>query len=83
MELEITDWNEFDPLATATSIIITIQKLYPREFQWAPNDYIDRLYGSNVLRTFVAQKKPADYLPPLWFHDVMRFSEFRKRFLIY
>ena len=83
IELEITDWNKFNPLETATSIIITIQKLYPREFQWAPNDYIDRLYGSNVLRTFVAQKKPADYLPPLWFHDVMRFSEFRKRFLIY
>ena len=83
IEIEITDRNEFDPLAISTAIIITTKYLYPREFQWASNNYIDKLFGSNILRTFTAQGKPADYLPPLWFHDILRFSEFRQRFYLY
>ena len=83
IEIEITDRNEFDPLAISTAIIITTKYLYPREFQWASDNYIDRLFGSNILRTFTAQGKPADYLPPLWFHDILRFSEFRQRFYLY
>lgn len=83
IEIEITDRNEFDPLAISTAIIITTKYLYPREFQWASDNYIDKLFGSNILRTFTAQGKPADYLPPLWFHDILRFSEFRQRFHLY
>lgn len=83
VEIEITNMNTFDPLATATAIIILTSQLYPREFKWAEYDRMDKLYGYNQLRLFAAQKKPPNYLPPLWFHDVIRFNEFRQRFLIY
>lgn len=83
LEITITDRLEFSPLATATGIIITINQLYPREFQWTGDGYIDKLFGHELLRTFSAQGKPANYLPPLWFHDVVRFNEFRQQFLLY
>lgn len=83
IEIEITDPDRFDPLATATAIIVLVSQLYPREFQWAEYDRIDKLYGYDQLRVFAAQGKSPNYLPPLWFHDVLRFSEFRQRFLLY
>lgn len=83
IDIEITDKNQFDPLASATTVIILASQLYPREFKWADNDRMDKLYGYNQLRIFAAQQKPPNYLPPLWFHDVVRFNDFRRRFLIY
>jgi len=83
IEIEITNIDTFDPLATATALIILTSQLYPREFEWIEYDRMDKLYGYNQLRTFAAQNKPANYLPPLWFHDVIRFNEFRQKFLIY
>ncbi len=83
IEIRITDRLEYDPIATAVTIILTVQQLYPREFEWTGDGYIDKLFGHEMLRTFSAQGKPPEYLPPLWFHDVIRFNEFRKQFLLY
>jgi hypothetical protein len=41
------------------------------------------LFGHSQLRVFAAQGKPANYLPPLWLKDVLKFNEFRQKFLIY
>tara|TARA_Y100000590_G_C15665420_1_gene994260 strand:+ start:109 stop:1419 length:1311 start_codon:yes stop_codon:yes gene_type:complete len=83
IKIMIQDRNLFKPIATATTILILIQQLHPREFQWEKNDYIDKLFGTNDLRIIAAQKKPPDHLPPLWLQDVYKFNEFRKPFLLY
>jgi len=83
IEIKIIDKDIFKPIATATTILILIQQLHPREFQWEKNDYIDKLFGSNELRIIAAQKKPPDHLPAIWFKDVYKFNEFRQPFLIY
>ena len=83
VDISITDRNKFDPLRTATSLIILTSRLYPREFQWTGDGYIDKLFGTSLLRTFTAQEKPPEYLPPQWNHDVFRFNQFRERFLLY
>ncbi len=82
LELRITDRNSFDPLQTATTLIVLSEQLYPRQFSWN-GDYVDKLIGYDLLRVFVAQKKNPEYLPARWAHDVLRFNEFRKRFLLY
>ena len=83
VDVKIIDPNLYDPIATATSIITLASQLYPREFKWAEFNRIDMLYGHSQLRVFSAQGKPANYLPPLWLKDVIKFNQFRQRFLIY
>ncbi|MBC8215908.1 MAG: DUF1343 domain-containing protein [Candidatus Marinimicrobia bacterium] len=83
VEIRITDKYKFEPIRTAAAIIFTIHHLYPREFQWEKYDYIDKLFGSSLLRTMVAQGRGADELSPLWGYDILRFSEFRNKFLLY
>ena len=83
IEFDITDREVFDPLATATSIMIIAYQLYPRQFEWIHNNYINKLFGHNLLTAFAAQGKTPEYLPPQWVMDVIRFSEFRERFLLY
>ena len=83
IEILISDKKLVKPLETATSIITLISQLHPREFKWEGNGYIDKLFGSNQLSLFVAQKKPPGYLSPLYMHDEIEFSKFRKTFLLY
>ena len=83
VDIFITDANRYDPLATATAILVLAYQLYPRQFQWDEFDRIDMLYGHSQLRIFAAQGKPANYLPPLWLKDVLKFNEFRQKFLLY
>ncbi len=82
IDITITDRDQFDPLLTAATIIIIIEQLYSRQFSWN-GDYVDKLFGYELLRTFVAQKKQPEYLPARWAHDIIRFSEFRSGFLLY
>tara|TARA_B100001750_G_scaffold244628_1_gene262402 strand:- start:305 stop:1612 length:1308 start_codon:yes stop_codon:yes gene_type:complete len=83
IQLSITDRDEFNPLTTATTIMLLIHRLHPREFQWEEAGYIDKLFGTNDLRIIAAQKKPPNHLPALWAQDVYKFNEFRQTFLIY
>ena len=83
IKMSITDKNEFDPISTATSIIMLIHHLHPREFQWTGDGYIDKLFGSDLLRTLTAQNKSPEMLPPQWVHDVYLFNQFRQPYLIY
>ena len=83
IKISITDKNEFDPIRTATYIIMLIHNLHPREFQWIGDGYIDKLFGSNLLRTVTAQSKHPEMLPPQWAHDVYLFNQFRQPYLIY
>ena len=41
IDILITDPNRFDPLATATSILILANQLYPKEFKWDELNRID------------------------------------------
>jgi uncharacterized protein YbbC (DUF1343 family) len=83
IQLNITDRDEFNPLTTATTIMLLIHQLHPREFQWEGDGYIDKLFGSNDLRIIAAQKKPPNHLSAIWAQDVYKFNEFRQTFLIY
>jgi len=83
IQLTITDRDEFSPIITATTLIMIINQLHPREFQWKKDGYIDKLFGSDLLRLLAAQKKSPDYLPSQWAKDVYRFNDFRQPFLIY
>ena len=57
IEVIIKDINQFSPLSTATSIMLLIERLHPREFQWEKDDYLNKLFGTNDLRVIAAPEK--------------------------
>jgi uncharacterized protein YbbC (DUF1343 family) len=79
----VTDWNTFDPLRTAAIILSVVSGNYPNQFQWTGSFYVDKLYGHDYLRIFLAQRRDPAKLPATWTHDVIRFSQFREKFLLY
>ena len=83
LKVSVVDRKLVKPIEIATSIMTLISQLHPREFRWESNGYIDKLFGSNQLRLFVAQRKPPDYLSPQYMHDEIEFSKFREPFLLY
>ena len=83
IKLSITDYNGFEPIKTAISIISLISSLHPREFLWINENYIDKLIGSDLLRIAIAQKKSADMIIPEWSQEIYKFNEFRKPYLLY
>ena len=83
IQISINNRDEFQPIVTATALMLLIERLHPRQFKWAKDDYIDKLYGTKDLRIIAAQKKPPSHLPAIWAKDVYTFSDFRKGFLIY
>ena len=83
IKIMIKDKNKYEPVVTATTMMLYIQRLHPREFQWEKDGYVDKLFGSNELRVIAAQNKPPGHLPAIWARDVYKFSEFRQPFLIY
>ena len=83
IQISINNRDDFQPIVTATTLMLMIERLHPRQFKWAEDDYIDKLYGTKDLRIIAAQKKPPSHLPAIWAKDVYTFSDFRKKFLIY
>jgi len=83
VEITITDKKQFEPVKTIAAVIMTAHHLYPREFQWEVNGYMDRLFGGPLMRLMTAQGKDADELASMWGHDILRFAEFREKYLFY
>ena len=53
--LTITDEN-IEPIRTATSLLVLINQLFPRQFKWEENNYRPT-FGSNELRILSAKKR--------------------------
>lgn len=81
--VRIRNKNSFNPLLTGVGLLLTLQIMYPNEFKWEQNLFIDKLYGSDYLRKFVEQERNILSFDPLWQDDQFEFYEFRKPFLIY
>ena len=83
IRMTITDWQAFDPLRTAATILSIVSGNYPSQFRWTGSYYIDKLYGHDYLRIFLAQHRDPAKLAATWTHDVIRFSQFREKFFLY
>ena len=83
VKLIIENKDRFDPLRTTVTILSLTANLEPRRFKWVGNNYVDKLYGHNYLRLFIAQERDIRKLPATWSEEVIRFNQFRQKFLLY
>ena len=81
--LNITDREQYDPLLTGVGVLLTLKKMYSDQFSWDNNFIIDKLFGSDYLRKYIAQERNILSFNPIWEKDQIQFYSFRFPYLIY
>ena len=80
--LEVTDRSTFRPVMTGLSIIGVFRRLEPRKFE-VRDGLMDRLLGSDIVRTRLNEGTPAGELLRLNAADFDNYMKMRKTYLLY
>lgn len=89
IQLHITDRRSLRPVTVAVHLLQTLKHLYPQAFDWRPPWEpggvlpIDRLSGSDRLRTQIDAGVPASEIVAGWQPELQAFSVCRDRYLLY
>lgn len=90
VQLYITDHGSYDTIRTAVAMIISAKSLYAKDFLWrydtgdAVDPYwIDKLSGSDYLRTAIDAGKDVDAVVAGWQGELAAFERVRRNYLIY
>jgi uncharacterized protein YbbC (DUF1343 family) len=83
VQLHLTDEREFEAIRTAVTMIITAKQVYPSVFGWRPDNWIDKLSGSDRLRHMVDAGAGVDDVVGAWQEELAAFRRQREQYLLY
>ena len=83
IHINITDREKASPLLIVLHIIDIIHKIHPNDFKFNSNNYIDKLYGSDMLRKIILSNDDIGILFEDWNKDRIEFKKIREPFLLY
>jgi uncharacterized protein YbbC (DUF1343 family) len=83
VELTVTDLRTFDAIRTAVAMFVTAKRVHPDLFGWRPDFYIDKLSGSNRLRTMVDAGADVTEIVQSWQAELAGFTAKRQPYLLY
>jgi uncharacterized protein YbbC (DUF1343 family) len=83
VELYVTDRYAFDPVRTAVAMLVTLKRAYPSDFGWRPDNWIDKLTGSDHVRRSVDAGMGTDDIVAGWQAELNAFRALREKYLIY
>jgi uncharacterized protein YbbC (DUF1343 family) len=83
VQLAVTDPRTFDAVHTAVEMLVTAKRLYPDLFAWRPDLGIDKLSGSDRLRTMVDAGAGVDEIVGSWQAELASFVARRQPYLLY
>lgn len=83
VQLHLTDERAFEAIRTAVTMIITARQLYPSVFGWRPDNWIDKLTGSDRLRRLVDAGAGVDEVVGAWQQELAAFRRLREQYLLY
>lgn len=86
VQLHLTDRpdrREFHPVRTAVAMLVTVKKLYSKDFDWREDNWIDKLTGSDRVRKAVDAGRGTDDIVDEWHAELAKFRRIRKKYLIY
>ncbi|MET9628515.1 DUF1343 domain-containing protein [Lentzea sp. NPDC006480] len=81
--LHVTNAAEFDAISSAVAMLITAKSLYPSVFAWRPDNWIDKLSGSDRLRRMIDAQAPLDEIVGAWHQELQQFRRTRLPYLRY
>ncbi|MFD4195348.1 exo-beta-N-acetylmuramidase NamZ family protein [Amycolatopsis thermoflava] len=83
VQLTVTDPASFDAIRTAVAMLVTAKKLHPDLFGWRADNGIDKLTGSDRLRTMVDRGAGVDEIVGSWQAELDEFTARRRPHLLY
>jgi uncharacterized protein YbbC (DUF1343 family) len=86
VQLHVTDRREFDAIRTALAMIITAKNVHKQDFAWRESKapyWIDRLTGSEWVRTAIDGGADVDEVIAGWQQELAEFRATREKYLIY
>jgi uncharacterized protein YbbC (DUF1343 family) len=83
VQLIVTDRRACDPIRTAIAMLVTLKRLYPGDFAWRPDHWIDNLTGSDQVRTSIDAGADTDDVVAGWQGELAAFRALRATYLSY
>jgi uncharacterized protein YbbC (DUF1343 family) len=82
VKIVVTNINEFEPVKAGMAILVSLKKLFP-QFAFNKNNFIDKLAGTDRLRTMINNGTRYAEIVESWSSDLEKFKEERKKYLLY
>ncbi|CAK7282149.1 exo-beta-N-acetylmuramidase NamZ family protein [Streptomyces misionensis] len=82
VQVHVTDRGVYDPVRTGIALLVTARKVW-KEFAWRPDDWIDKLTGSDRVRTMIDAGAGTDEVVGAWQRELAAFRRTREEYLLY
>ncbi|WP_318204368.1 DUF1343 domain-containing protein [Streptomyces sp. SCL15-4] len=82
VQIHVTDRAAFDPVRTGIALLVTARKAWDG-FAWRSDHWIDRLTGSDRVRTMIDAGADTDEVTGAWQEELAAFRRVRKGYLLY
>lgn len=83
LQVHITDERRFEAIRTAVTMIVAAKRVHPDRFGWRPDNFIDKLSGSDRLRLMVDGGADAAAVIAAWQPELAQFRGLRRQYLLY
>ncbi|PSM38560.1 DUF1343 domain-containing protein [Streptomyces dioscori] len=82
VQLHVHDRAAYDPVRTGIALLVTAKQVWSG-FAWRPDNWIDKLTGSTLVRTMIDAGATADEVVAGWRDELAAFRRVRKEYLLY
>ncbi|PPK65794.1 DUF1343 domain-containing protein [Actinokineospora auranticolor] len=83
VQVHLTGAADYDAITTAVTMLVSARLLYPEVFAWRPDNYVDKLSGSDRLRHMVDAGAGILEVVGAWQAELAAFHERRAPYLRY
>ncbi|MEU7496873.1 exo-beta-N-acetylmuramidase NamZ family protein [Streptomyces griseofuscus] len=82
VQIHVTDRAAYDPVRTGIALLVTARKVWDG-FAWRSDDWIDKLTGSDRVRTMIDAGADTDEVTGAWRQELAAFRRIREEYLLY
>ncbi|MFD5817813.1 exo-beta-N-acetylmuramidase NamZ domain-containing protein [Streptomyces sp. NPDC127038] len=82
VQIHVHDRAAYEPVRTGIALLVTAKKVWDG-FAWRPDNWIDKLTGSALVRTMIDAGADTDEIAAAWQDELETFRRVRKQYLIY
>ncbi|WP_405611134.1 exo-beta-N-acetylmuramidase NamZ domain-containing protein [Streptomyces sp. NBC_00076] len=82
VQIHVHDRDAYDPVRAGIALLVTAKKVWSG-FAWRPDNWIDKLTGSTLVRTMIDAGADTDEVVAGWGRELAAFRRMRGEYLVY